>query len=437
MTRSITRLFPGEDSLRGRLIRGGASSAAAHALNRALALASGILLARALSASGYGTYAYAFAVMNVLTIVAEAGMPTMVMRDVAKASQARQWAQVRGFITRGRQIVIILSLPVSVAGLLVVVATADLDLSAPVSATMIAMFVLLPVVALFRTTSGAIKGLHKVGVAQLLELITQPALFLACAVLVFALFPAHRTPQHAMVLQVVSFALVLLVSLVVVRSALPAGARSVQQSLPDFGWMRGALPFALIGGAMLINNQADVLMLGFFRSAEEVGVYSVAAQSAVLVGFLLQAATAVVAPHFASLHAAGDVRRLWMLVNRIAMLVTLGSLPIVVVFAFAGAEILGFVFGDEFRAGGLVLLILATGYLVNGAFGPVGALLQMTGNERATARMLWYTAGLNILLNAVVIPYYGAVGAASSTALTISLYHYLLRRVAVANLGAL
>jgi O-antigen/teichoic acid export membrane protein len=62
------------DSLRARFIRGGMGSAGVQALSLVLALALGIVLARALGAEGYGVYAYAFAIMSLLMVVAEVGL---------------------------------------------------------------------------------------------------------------------------------------------------------------------------------------------------------------------------------------------------------------------------------------------------------------------------------------------------------------------------
>jgi O-antigen/teichoic acid export membrane protein len=57
--------------------------------------------------------------------------------------------------------------------------------------------------------------------------------------------------------------------------------------------------------------------------------------------------------------------------------------------------------------------------LANAAFGSVGFLLNMTDNERHTARVLWQTALLNVVLNGLLIPFCGMVGAAVASGISL------------------
>jgi O-antigen/teichoic acid export membrane protein len=54
-------------------------------------------------------------------------------------------------------------------------------------------------------------------------------------------------------------------------------------------------------------------------------------------------------------------------------------------------------YGEAFRSGASVLVVLAIGQIVNGATGPVGYLLNMTGHERTNARILSWVVGANLL----------------------------------------
>jgi O-antigen/teichoic acid export membrane protein len=50
----------------------------------------------------------------------------------------------------------------------------------------------------------------------------------------------------------------------------------------------------------------------------------------------------------------------------------------------------------------------------------------MSGYERQTARVAWLCAMVNITLNAILIPVYGAIGAAAATAATAILSRFVL-----------
>ncbi|MCK5230488.1 MAG: polysaccharide biosynthesis C-terminal domain-containing protein [Desulfobulbaceae bacterium] len=81
------------------------------------------------------------------------------------------------------------------------------------------------------------------------------------------------------------------------------------------------------------------------------------------------------------------------------------------------------------------MAILAAGQLINAAMGSMGFLLNMTGYERDVARTLLMTAGLNILLNLALIPTFGMAGAASATAVSLTLWSILLYRIVKRRIG--
>ncbi len=57
--------------------------------------------------------------------------------------------------------------------------------------------------------------------------------------------------------------------------------------------------------------------------------------------------------------------------------------------------------------------------MVNAATGPIDHLLNMTGNQGATAWVLAGSGVINIFLNALLIPYFGLIGAAIATTVSI------------------
>lgn len=98
------------------------------------------------------------------------------------------------------------------------------------------------------------------------------------------------------------------------------------------------------------------------------------------------------------------------------------------------------VFGPEFSASYLPMIILAVGQLLNVASGPVGTILSMSRQERFVGIGMSVSVICNILLNYLLIPRYGINGAAIATAVSVGIWNLLMvvfaKRILGVNAGA-
>nr|MBV6629024.1 flippase [Oceanococcus sp. HetDA_MAG_MS8] len=383
------------------------------------------MLARTLGADGYGIYSYAFAVMSLLMVLAEAGVPTLLMREVAAARVLGKWGLLQGLLRRAMQYVTFTAAAVASVGLLALSWLAG-DLHPKAQATMAFMLLTLPMVAMAKTLTHAMRGLHRVVTGQALDILLRPIIALVLIGSIFSVWPDVRDPQVAMIAQLVAALLVFIVSLLIMRDLFPVESLGQSAQYRNRVWIRNTLPFVLIGGAGIVNQQADIIMLGWFVNSSDVGIYRVASQGAILTTFPFQAISAVLAPRFSSLYRAGRNRQLTKLYRRSTGILVLLTVPLILVFLFEGETLLRFLFGEGYSSGHKVLAIISLGYFCNVVFGPVGTLMQMVGKERMTAVILSITGLLNVVMNAALIPVCGLAGAALSTAFTVFLYHALL-----------
>ena len=172
-----------------------------------------------------------------------------------------------------------------------------------------------------------------------------------------------------------------------------------------------------IGAAQLVS-QVDRFMVGGFRPAEEVGYYDAAAVVANHVPIFLTALNAVVFPRIGAAHHGGrpeEVRSLYQLVTR---WVTLLSVPLLLGLVTLGSPILS-LWGPEFTVGTSTVVILGIAQTLNASAGPVGGVLMMTGHEKWVLANTLLLGGLNAAGNYLLVPKYGIVGAAVSTAFAV------------------
>lgn len=412
--------------MRSGMVRRVLSSAGIQAASRALALVMGIILTRTLGPEGYGTYAYAFAIMSLLMVLAEAGVPTLLMREVAAAEGRGEWGLLRGALLRGIQSVALVSGTIAALGFVVLwlmnerIPTASLY-------TLGMMLLVLPAAALSKTLAHGLRGLNKIVTSQALELILWPALAISITGVSFSLHSDFRTPWIAMAGQFVAVMVVAVFAAFALKRHLPAQTRSAPFEFQTRYWMRSALPFTLISGALVINSQTDVIMLGWMMNKEVVGAYHVAVQISMLIFFPLQVLQSIIAPKFAVLIAQNKLGDIYIIDRRIRYIVFFITAPIFIAIAIFCEQIIIIFFGVDFQIAAVPIFILSAGFLANVACGASGLLLQMAKKEGVVLKVLVFTSALNVVGNLILIPVFGIIGAAASTAFTTFMHQLGLR----------
>ena len=145
-------------------------------------------------------------------------------------------------------------------------------------------------------------------------------------------------------------------------------------------------------------------------------------------------AGAALAPMISSLHVSGKRKELQRLVTLAARGIFAFSFPAGLVLILAGRYVLR-AFGAESTVAYRSLVILAVGQLVNALAGSVGFPMVMTGHQRRAAAIMGVSAGLNVVLNAVLIPRYGLTGAAAATGTTLALQNVVMLVHVIKRLG--
>jgi O-antigen/teichoic acid export membrane protein len=184
--------------------------------------------------------------------------------------------------------------------------------------------------------------------------------------------------------------------------------------------LKMAKPMLLVTGTGVIASNADSIMLGVLGTFKDVGIYSVAAQLALLTSFFLQVTNAAISPKLASLFHESKMTEMRLMVQSVTKGLALIALLFVIFFLLLGQQLLGF-WGAEFQEAYWVLIILVIGQFFNIATGCSGILLVMCGFEKIHGYISLISVILNIILNVILIARYGALGAAIATAIVVIL----------------
>lgn len=431
----LTTLRSGE-GLKGQLLRGGVGSIMVKVGSTLLNIILAIVLARALGAEGYGIYSFVFALITIMAIPAQMGLPNLVMRETAKAQAAGQWSLMKGLWRWSTLMALIMSLILMALG---GVATWLIGGSLPEGALAVFYWglVLVPLVALGNLRGAALRGLRHVVQGQLPEFILRPVFLITLLLSMhFALSSQMLAAPDAMMLHAVASLISFAVGAWLLLRARPAElqAETLSISQPRL-WLRSALPLGMVEGMQLINGNVGIILLGSFASAQDVGIFRVALQGATIVAFGLQSMNMLVGPHFARLHSEGQRKRLQRLAKLSARVSLLIAIVAAAVLVLAGRQIIDTFFGHEFGPAYWPLIALLVGQVFNAFAGSVGLLLNMAGYEAYVARALLVSTALNVAVSAMLVPTLGAVGAACGAAASLIVWNAMLIWCAYRRLG--
>ncbi len=419
---TIKTCFTG-DNLRGRLLRGGMGSLVVQVARLSLELLLAVFLARVLRAEGYGTYAFAFAVVKVIQIPAQCGISNLALRFTATYKAIGQWGRLRGL---WRALILgTFTYGVLSAAALFFFSRQAVGLAGnPTLATAPVLLLLIPPAAL---VGSMLLGLGHTVSGQLPEHIFRPFAFLALSGLAVCLFGNQFLQAwHAMALHGVAAFIALVLGYLWWWRQRPLQLLSVPCKYDRRKWLKTLLPLSFIGGMAVINNNLDILMLGWMVPVSQVGIYRVAVQGASLVAFSLLVVNFVIAPEIAKLYVQGAQEKLQKMITWSARMVLAMALPVAVIFWLYGKEIINLVFGSDFSQAWTPLVILSCGQLISAAAGSVGYILNMTGHERDVMVGVTLAAAVNIVLNWFLIPRYQAAGAAWATGVSMAVWNIFL-----------
>ncbi|MGV9012082.1 MAG: flippase [Flavobacteriales bacterium] len=380
-----------------------------------------LAIARRFGPEGNGYYNLYTAWMAVLGVLATLGLSSSNVRSVAEYGAKGEWGRLRPLHNGVLRAV----LPFSVVLGLLFLGWRELAMRGIMGdggiapGVMIAMALGLPFSALLLVNVEFIRGTKRVAVSELLR---------SPAVLGFTLLVVLLVPGDAMTPVVVTACVTAVFGLVgfyLVRRYV-AMIEAKHQAKPLTINMREhmalALPMIVTALSSSLNGRLDTIMLAWYRSSDIIGIYGTAVKISIGIEFVIGAIKTIAMPKIAEMYHAGKHEELRDTLDYAAKLVFWTTAPISVVLIVFAAPIMGFV-GPEFTEGATVLRIMTIAHFISASSGMVGAFLNMTGGQLAFSRIVVVSVVLNLVLNFLMIPPFGMLGAALAAGITLSLWN--------------
>ena len=368
-----------------------------------------LLVAAELGALRAGQFYIVFSVMIALSGLGRLGIDRALIKQISTEMTLGRHGAVRHAVRRAYLYTLIWSGAVTAVMLAGAHPLADWVLHKPALATplMLAALSVIPQ-NLGIVAAGALAGLNRIGISQMIYSWLWPATWCIVTLLV------GTSVDGGILLIAGSFGFVALVGGAMLWRRLRVLDRTDRSPSPPL--VRLGLALFTTELTQLLISSAPVLILGAVASSQAVGVFALAARIALIVNVVVSGIAGMASPRYAELYVRGDRPALASAAAQAVGLATILSIMPVCVMLLIPGTLLG-LFGHGYSAGRLILCTLALGQLSAALFATMPEMLGMTAHANTLRRI--NIAVLAILLAGcgVLVPALGGEGAALATAL--------------------
>lgn len=393
-------------------------------LDRAVAVGLGIVFARWLGPAEFGAYAFVITAVGLLLLPARLGLPELLTRDIAAARGNGVPVAIRATIGKGYALVGAAALGIVAVGQIVLQFLPPSNLGQLMK---MGLWLIVPT-ALFEVTIGILRGLGRTFAFQFYGTLLLSIVTLAIGAAVMSLLDRYDADVAVDARFLATLTLLSVAGIHLWSIVRQHPAEDASQARGAAELMRTGLGFMVNALVYMALMRVDLLVLGVVASEASVGLYRVAVEGGQLVAFSYAAATIVLAPEYARLHAAGEHGRLQLLVRQSSRIIMFVGVFAAIPLTVFSKEIVVAVFGAEYARAAVALSILAVGNFITFFFGDPVFLLNMTGHHNRITVLVGISLVISVVLSLVLIPYYGIVGAAIASATTLICYRALAFR---------
>jgi O-antigen/teichoic acid export membrane protein len=411
-----------------QLVRGSTLLLVARVIAQAAEFGLQLFFIRYLAKSDYGALAYALSIIMLLRAVALFEMPVTLARFLPIYREERREGALLGSVLMSFGIVAGLGVLIALAldaGLLLLDLQPTADHDALVVLAILVLVV--PLEALDILLTSLFATLASPRAIFIRQAIVGPGLKLALALAVVA-------AEAGLVSIALGYAAVDLVCLVIYgalfagllrRQAALTPLRRAELAFPVRATLGFAAPLLASTLVWILMESSDAILLGYFHSTDEVAAF----RAVLVVAALNQGVTFTFAllytPMLARLYARGAAAEMRDFYWRSTLWVTVLSFPVfLLTFSFASATT-STVVGERYADSAPIMALLALGYFFHCSLGFNGLTLRVFGRLRYTVSVDVAAAVANVLVNLLLIPRWGAVGAAVGTSGTMVLHNFL------------
>lgn len=399
-----------------------------------------IVMTRVFGSEVFGLLSFALSISALLVLVLSAGLDQVLMRDIARfgpatAPRTQRWRDIWRMIA---WVVVPATLGCTSVGALLMLTT---GLGGPYSTTLLAAFLLLPFVLGRKYVEAISLGTKKVVRSIFGSQIVYPLLMIAGGLAIWT-SGAGSSAQTASYTYAFAGVGSMIASILLIRGTLmqmraTSGETAAVEDGPSpsgRALLTSGMHFSLVSVGFVLGQHIDVLLTGILAGPEDVALVRVAARIAETAGLMRAIIVLQYKPLLAEAHGRNDEALQRRYVAAMTRIFVATGIPITIGILVFAEEVMA-VFGAEFVSGATALRIYVLGVFVTLVLGPGSTLLSLTDHEHIASRNLMIALSVQVVLDFLLIPRYGAVGCGIANAIALTVLSLLSSFACYRRLG--
>ncbi|MHA2283345.1 MAG: flippase [Promethearchaeota archaeon] len=376
-----------------------------------------ITVTRILGVKSYGIFMLALAVVNFAGVFGRIGLELGAVRYISLYNGMGDKARVKGAIISSLKISCFMSVIMIITLLIaepIIINIFDNNQLGPLIQT---LSISIPFLSIMIIALHASQGFKIMKYTVYARNLFWPASNLLL-VLIFSLIGLNLA--GVVMAQITSVFLTSILSIYFIFKAFP-DIKDTKAILETKKLIRFSTPLLTTSLVLFLIMWTDTLMLGHFRSLHEVGIYNAATKIPLLIATVTISFNTIFSPIISDLYNKREMQKLetlFKIVTRWRFSLSILFFLLMVLFS---KEIMS-IFGQEFIEGLYPMIIIAFAYLVSAWAGPVGQILTMSGRQDIMMYNNLLLCFLNVVLNYLLIPYFGIIGAAVASGISLIIF---------------
>jgi len=409
-------------------IRGSSLLFAGRIMSQVVTLGVHVLIVRYLSATAFGALAYALAVVQMCGHVSTFGLDRAVSRFVPIYHEQREFGRMFGTIAMviGTMLALGTAIPL---GVLLMQGSIDawwVQDSEAMAILTIAIF-LVPLEAIDATIVNLFAVFASPRAIFFRRYLLAPALRLTIVGLLILMQQDVRFLAYGYVVSAVLGVVICgaILYRMIDREGLLAYCRWNSLEVPWREVLAFTLPLLSTDLLFMMMYGLDVVLLQHFSGTADVAAYRAVQPIARLNQIVFTTFTILYTPAASRLFARNNSEGINHLYWKTATWIAVLTFPVFVASFSLGQPLTVLLFGARYEGSGTILALLALGYYFNAALGFNGTTLTIYRRVWYVSALAFVTAIFNVAINLILIPRYGALGAAIGTASSLMLHNLL------------